>query len=94
MHVITHRRLREFWAVHPPSQVPLAVWYKLMKKAELRSFAELRRVFPNADRVKGKLVFNIGGNKYRLIAAIHFNRKIVFIRHMLTHAEYDRGNWK
>jgi mRNA interferase HigB len=56
--------------------------------------AEVRRVIPSADRVGRYTVFNIGGNKARLIAAIHYNRGKVYIRHILTHAEYDRGAWK
>ena len=59
-----------------------------------RQLAEVRRVIPSADRVGRYTVFNIGGNKARLIAAIHYNRGKVYIRHILTHAEYDRGAWK
>jgi mRNA interferase HigB len=51
-------------------------------------------VFPHADQVGKLTVFNIGGNKYRLIAAILFNRGKVYVRHLLTHAEYDQGKWK
>ena len=50
--------------------------------------------YPHADQVGKFTVFNIGGNKYRLIAVIHYNRGKVFVRHVLTHAEYDEGNWK
>jgi mRNA interferase HigB len=94
MHIITHRRIREFAAIHPPSHGPLGAWYKIMAASDFGSFAELRQVFPSADKVKDKIIFNIAGNKYRLIAAIHFNRSKVYIRHILTHAEYDRGAWK
>lgn len=55
---------------------------------------ELRRVSPHADLVGSLVVFNIGGNKVRLIAAIHFNRGKIYIREILTHSEYDRGDWK
>jgi len=57
-------------------------------------FNDLRATYASADHVDGLTVFNIGGNKYRLIAAIHYNRKKVFIRAVLTHADYDRGDWK
>jgi len=60
----------------------------------LVSFVQLRYDFPWADRVDHKTVFNIGGNKYRLIAAIHYNRRRVYMRAILTHAEYDKGKWK
>jgi mRNA interferase HigB len=65
-----------------------------VEKTEFHSFAELRTAFPSADKVQDWIVFNIGGNKYRLITVIHFNRSRVYIRHVLTHAEYDRGDWK
>jgi len=65
-----------------------------MRHTGFRSFNELREVFPSADMVDNWVVFNIGGNKYRLITSIHFNRGKVYIRHVLTHAEYDKGDWK
>jgi len=58
------------------------------------NFAELRELFPSADQVDNKTVFNIGGNKYRLIAAFHYNRGRVYIRAILTHRDYDKSNWK
>lgn len=65
-----------------------------MSKSDFGTFAEIRRSFGTADKVGKFTVFDIGGNKYRLIAAIHCNRKKVYIRHVLAHAEYDRGKWK
>jgi mRNA interferase HigB len=62
--------------------------------AEWASFAELKRTFSHADQVGKLVVFNVGGNKVRLIAAVHFNRGKVFVRHVLSHADYDRGAWK
>ncbi len=52
------------------------------------------RMLPAADQVGRFTVFNIAGNKYRMIVVIHFNRGLVFVRHILTHGEYDRGAWK
>ena len=66
----------------------------IMRKQNFSSFTRLRTIFPAADQVDNKTVFNIGGNKYRLIAAIHYNRRRVYIRAILTHAEYDRGGWR
>jgi mRNA interferase HigB len=94
MHVITRKRLNEFAERYPEIKSALARWYATMKKGSFSSFAELRAVFPSADRVGKITVFNIGGNKVRLIAAIHYNRKKVYIRAVLTHAEYDEGRWK
>ena len=94
MHVISKKALREFWERYPDSQMPLRRWFKLVTKNSFRSFNELRGVFPSADLVDGLVVFNIGGNKYRLVASIHFNRGKVYIRRVLTHEEYDRGGWR
>jgi mRNA interferase HigB len=86
--------LRLFWARHPDSEAPLRRWNKLIDTTDFDSFAELRAAFPSADMVGELTVFNIGGNKFRLIASIHFNRHKVYVRHVLTHAEYDQGSWK
>lgn len=94
VHVITRKRLREFAAKHREAGEALNVWYAVMSKTEFKSFAELKRVFGSADKVGKFTVFDIGGNKYRLIAAVHYNRRKVYIRHVLTHAEYDRDKWK
>ena len=94
MHVITRKRLREFAAKHREAGEALNVWYAVMSKTDFKSFAELKRVFGSADKVGKFTVFDIGGNKYRLIAAVHYNRRKVYIRHVLTHAEYDRDKWK
>ncbi|MDR1304864.1 MAG: type II toxin-antitoxin system HigB family toxin [Verrucomicrobiales bacterium] len=93
MHVITRKRLNEFAERHPDARSSLAQWYALVKKRDFRSFAELRIFFPHADQMDNKTVFNISGNKYRLIAAIHYNRRRIYIRAILTHAEYDRNTW-
>ena len=85
MHVITRKRLNEFAEKHPDMRSALANWYRLMKRETFRSFAHLRETFPSADLVGKLTVFNIGGNKARLIAALHFNRGKVYIRAVLTH---------
>ena len=92
MHVISRKALRVFWAQHPDSKVPR--WFKIMRQTQFSSFTALRRTFPSADKVGDFVVFNIAGNKSRLIASIHFNRGKVYIRHVLTHQAYDRGGWK
>ena len=94
MHVITRKRLNEFAERHPDSLSALVYWYGLMKRGRFRSFVHLRETFPAADLVGNLTVFNIGGNKVRLIAALHYNRQKVYIRAVLTHAEYDTGSWK
>ncbi len=94
MHIITHRRIVAAQKAHPQCASALDQWYRLCKKAEWHTFAELRALFPSTDKVGDMFVFDIGGNKLRLIAAIHFNTGRLFIRAVLTHKEYDRGDWK
>ena len=95
MRVISPKLLRQFWVGHADARKPLNLWLKLAKTADWNSFAEVQLLFGNrVDRHGRVVIFDIGGNKYRLIAAIHFNTGIVYIRHVLTHAEYDLDNWK
>jgi mRNA interferase HigB len=95
---ISEKALRDFARQYPDAETPLRVWCKLIKSGAYANLAELKRTFRSVDYVPtGKrdfYVFDIAGNKYRLIAAIHFNTQRLFIRHVLTHAEYDRGGWK
>ena len=94
MHIITRKRLNGFAEEHPEAKSALQHWYRLVKSRNFVSFVDLRTVFPSADQVGYLTVFNIGGNKARLIAAIHYNRRKVYIRAVLTHQEYNKGNWK
>jgi mRNA interferase HigB len=94
MHIITRKRLNEYAEKHPAAESGLAHWYHALKRQNPANFIELRHIFPHADQVGGLTVFNIGGNKARLIAALHYNRRKVYIRAVLTHAEYDAGKWK
>ncbi len=94
MHIITRKRLLEFGNKYPDSIEALDRWYRIVKHSDFNSFAKLRKTFPQADQVGKFIVFNIGGNKYRLIAYIVFSTKRIYIRYVLTHTEYDKGNWK
>lgn len=95
MHVITVGRLREAWKKYPDATASLQVWHKLVESCDFNSFAELKTSIPFApDHVGNFVVFNIGGNKYRLIVYIDYTNKKVFIRHFLTHAEYSKDTWK
>jgi mRNA interferase HigB len=94
MHIITRKRLNDFAKVHPDSAAGLIQWFKEMRCANFSNIQEVRAIFPHAHKVGQFTVFNIGGNKARLIAAIHYNRKKVYIRHVFTHVEYDKGTWK
>jgi mRNA interferase HigB len=94
MHVISRKALRLFWQKHPDSKAPLNRWFQIVRRTAFKDFASLRRTFPTADLVDRFIIFNIAGNKYRLVTSIHFNRGKVYIRHVLTHREYDQGAWK
>jgi len=94
MHIISRKTLREFARRHPDSKTALDHWFHILKTNRFEDFNALRNILPSADMVGDLIVFNIGGNKYRLIASIHFNRQKVYIRHLLTHEEYNRGKWK
>ncbi|WP_210412220.1 type II toxin-antitoxin system HigB family toxin [Leptospira levettii] len=94
MHIISRKKLYEFITKHPNSESSLKSWYKIVKNTHFKDFNELRMVFNSVDQVGKLTVFNISGNHFRLIAAIHFNRQKVFIRNVLTHTEYDKAKWK
>lgn len=94
MWIITRTRLLSFASKHPDSLEPLDRWYRLAKTSTYSSLADLRKTFPTADPYGRLVIFNIGGNKYRLITSIHFNRDRIFIRHVLTHREYNLDTWK
>lgn len=94
MRVISRKALREFSGAHPSARSPLDAWYRVAKAAVWRSLAEVRRTYPHADSVGHFTVFNIKGNSYRLITIINYASAIIYIREVLTHADYDREAWK
>ena len=79
---------------HPDALAPLINWYRITKRAEWNSLAEVKRDFAHADIVGRRTVFNIHGNNYRLIARVNYKGKRVFILFVLTHVEYSKGGWK
>lgn len=94
MHIITRKRIMEAAEAYPDCATALHGWYQVMHHVRFQHFADLKQAFNSVDRVGNLYVFDIGGNKLRLIAAIHFNTGKVFIRAVLSHREYDKGNWK
>ncbi|WP_238392879.1 type II toxin-antitoxin system HigB family toxin [Myxacorys almedinensis] len=86
--------LRKFWEKHADAESSLLVWYERVVSNAFEAFIQVREVFPSADLVGNFIVFNIGGNKYRLITYLDYQSQIIFIRAVLTHAEYDKENWK
>jgi mRNA interferase HigB len=94
VHVITKKRIIEAKRKYLNCASALDGWYTVIDKNNFADFAALRRTFRSVDKVGKLFVFDIGGNKLRLIASIHFNRKKLYILHILTHAEYDKGKWR
>ncbi len=94
MHVISRKKLKEAADRHEELTGPLDAWFRIAKKASWRSLADVRRTFSSADAVGKWTIFNVKGNQYRLVAEINYMFGRVYIRHVLTHAEYDRGGWK
>ena len=94
MHVISRMRLLEAAAKHSDLAGPLDIWYRVTKKAQRKNLVEVRRVFPTADAVDKFTVFNIKGNAYRLITEVNFQTGRIFLRHVLTHAEYSKKGWR
>ena len=94
MRVISRKALRDFWEIHANAQAGLLLWYQRITEGNFQTFNDLRRVFPSADLVSNFTVFNISGNNFRLITYIDYSYQLIFIRAVLTHAEYDKENWK
>lgn len=94
MRVISYRKLREFAEAHPSSKSALDAWHKVAKKAVWKNLAEVKQTYPHADLVGRFTVFNIGGNKFRLVVDIHYRTQTIFIKGVLTHKEYDKDSWK
>lgn len=94
MHIISKPPLIAFWANHADAKSPLQAWLRVMQNKDFSDFNDVKATFGAADYVKPHTVFDIGGNKYRLITAIHYNVRKVYVRHVLTHAEYDTGKWR
>lgn len=93
MRVIAISTLREFWVKHPQAETPLRSWYADASSANWKTPADIKATHRNASFVgSNRVVFNIKGNDYRLIVAVHFNRGMMFIRFVGTHSEYDAIN--
>lgn len=90
MRVIARPALIEFWERYPDPKAPLEAWYHLVRKREFASPHEIKSLFATASVIgDGMVVFNIGGNKYRLVVHVRYDLGIVFVKRVLTHSEYD-----
>jgi mRNA interferase HigB len=94
MRIISRRALLEAAAKHRDLEAPLDAWYRIAKTSRWTSLEDVRKTYPTADYVDPYTIFNIKGNSYRLVTKIEYHWSLVFVKRVLTHAEYDRGDWK
>lgn len=95
MRIITKRTLFEKAAEHADVKSAVITWFLVVKAAQWRNLEDIRQTFPATDMVGHLAIFNIKGNRYRLIARVEFQPpRRVYVKELLTHAEYDKGAWK
>jgi len=94
MRIIAKRTLLEMAATHADSVGWIEEWYRTVNKSDWGNVVDVKADYPSADLVGDKIVFNVKGNRYRLIVGVNYETGIVYIKHLLTHAEYDKGKWK
>jgi mRNA interferase HigB len=92
--IVSKRRIREFAVRFPKAAKPLRHWANAVQSLAWKNPGALRADFGSADFAGDLTVFNLGGNKYQLIAFVHYVRQIVYIKNILTHEDYDEGEWK
>lgn len=93
MRVLAKRTLREFWERHREAEQPLRAWYREVARGDWDTPAKVKARYPSASIVTGnRVVFNVKGNAYRLVAEINYRYRIVYVRFVGTHAEYDAVN--
>lgn len=94
MHIITQKRIWDAKQKYPEATSALDGWYRIIKSSNFTNFSDIKRTFNSVDKVGNFYVFDVGGNKIRIITVIHFNCHRVYIKAVLTHKEYDKGKWK
>lgn len=92
MHSISIKMLREFWQKHPEAEKVLREWHSVVEHAEFADFNDVREFFNSADYVPPYMVFDVGGNNYRLVVIVRYRFKKVFAHKVMTHREYDNWN--
>ena len=90
MRIISNKALQDFSTIHPTSKQILQAWRKIIESRVFSNFAEIKSTFNAVDKMGLYFIFDVGGNKYRIICAIHFGTQKLFIRHVFTHKEYDK----
>ncbi len=92
--IISKRRIHEYIQQHSDAEASLLAWHEVVKSADWSNSVDIKNTLSSVDLVDGLFVFNIANNRYRLVAHVNFRGKRVYVLHILTHKEYDRGNWK
>lgn len=95
MFVVGKEKLINFWKKHPQARVPINKWLQIVEETAYVNFSDLKKSFPKADYVKPYTIFDIGGNKYRLVVRIEYNRGkngVILVSEVMTHAKYDKWN--
>ncbi len=91
MHVISHRKLKEFYEKHPEAETVMQQWYATVCDCEWKNFSDVKTYFNHTDAIGGqRFIFDVGGNKFRIVTVIQFTIQRVFIRFVGTHKEYDK----
>ncbi len=98
MRIVSRKSLVQFWEIHKEVETPLLQWFRVVSEARWQNSNDVKQTFNTVDQPiinqKRIAILNVGGNKFRIIASIHFNTQIVFIRDILTHTQYERGSWR
>lgn len=94
MHLISAGKLEQAASKYPDVGVTIKAFFKTIEQAQWRSLIDVQHLYRDAEVVGNFTVFNIKGNKYRLILDIDYEERVAYFKYFLTHAEYDRGKWK
>jgi mRNA interferase HigB len=94
MHIISRKRLKEFWDANHDAKVELEHWFRMAKRAKWQNITEVRQTYRHADAVGTCTLFNIRQNRFRLVTKIEYRIQRIYIKQVLTHAQYDREEWK
>jgi mRNA interferase HigB len=94
MRIISEKQLRKFWEKHPTAQPSMMEWIRTVNSADWNNTSDIRNTFNSADFYCNCVIFNVGGNNFRIIAKVAYRIKVVFIRFVLMHREYDEKKWQ
>jgi mRNA interferase HigB len=94
MHIISRKMIYDFGEKYPETMNSPKRWYNLIKEQKFNNLVEIKNVFSDVDYIEGLYIFNIGGNKARLIATINFKNSKIYIKTILSHSEYDKDKWR